>query len=74
MTNTVYLTAGQQPPTDQDWILVERGAAGGFFVSWGKAGAAVGRSDAPKTAQAALEYAGKLAQQRGVKTIYSKGV
>jgi hypothetical protein len=74
MTTTIYLAAGQQPPIDQDWILVERGAAGGFYVSWGKSEGTIGRSDAPKTAQAALEYAGKLAQQRGVKAIYSKGV
>lgn len=77
MAEIEQLGGGQNPPEDQDWLLIEQGAAGGFYVTYciGTAKAAInGRSDALATAKAAFILARQWAEEKGIATIFSKGV
>ena len=78
MAEIEVLEAHQEPPETEDWIMVDRGAAGGFYVHHSladaKEGGFFGTSVALATKSAALELAQKLASKHGCDTIYTKGI
>jgi len=71
------LDRGEKPPEDQDWVLIEVGAKGGFYVSATQAGArdaTFSTSEALANRAAADDLAQKLALERGLDTIFTKGI
>jgi hypothetical protein len=74
-----HLGTGQEPPPDQDWILVERQDSGTCLVHVGMAPTSGGplpiRHDGPfRHLSDALEVAHRSAARLGLKTVFVKGL
>ncbi len=77
MADIEKLEAHQEPPEDCDWIKVDRGAAGGYYVHISIAAqnrVTLSTSVPLAESRYAMELAEVLASRNGIKTVYTKGI
>ena len=66
-----------EPPEDQDWVKVDKGTLGAYFVHAsiaGGKGAAFSTSEPLANKAAAMELAQQIASQHGIAVIHTKGL
>ncbi len=71
MVNVVRLGTGEEPPKDQDWLLVQCYPSGKYMIF---ASATSGMQGPYDTAETALDKARETAKKWGLSVIYAKGL